>query len=145
MSTNQSSWPESGQFLRHQHGISVAEAHTFLLAKHPQRRGARRNGCIRRLGWWKLPLTEANLYLIVIHFFPLLLPNTHVLPCCRPSSWPVSILHLRIQNFQSDRELKLVWSQGEEWPTESRSTCTKWNLILTLSALYSRRNKWNVP
>ena len=35
--------------LRHQYGISVAESQTFLLAKRPQRRGARRNGCFRRL------------------------------------------------------------------------------------------------
>ena len=34
--------------LRHHYGISVAEAQTFLLAKRPQRRGARRNGCFRR-------------------------------------------------------------------------------------------------
>ena len=34
--------------LRHHYGISVAEAQTFLLAKSPQRRGARRNGCFRR-------------------------------------------------------------------------------------------------
>ena len=38
MSTNQSSWPDSGQILRHQYGISVAEAQTFLLAKRRQRR-----------------------------------------------------------------------------------------------------------
>ena len=49
MTTNQSSRPDPGQILRHQHGISVAEVQTFLLAKRPQRRGARRNGCIRRL------------------------------------------------------------------------------------------------
>ena len=66
--------------------------------------------------------------------------STHVLPCCRPSSWPVSI-----QNFQSDRELKLVWSQGGEWPTDSRSTCAKWNLILLFPPLNRRRKKkWNV-
>ena len=35
--------------LRHQYGISVAESQTFLLAKRPQRRRARRNGCFRRL------------------------------------------------------------------------------------------------
>ena len=29
MSTNQSSWPDSGQILRHQYGISVAEAQDF--------------------------------------------------------------------------------------------------------------------
>ena len=48
-STNQSSSPDSGQILRHQYGISAAEAQTFLLAKHPKRRGARRNGSFRRL------------------------------------------------------------------------------------------------
>ena len=35
--------------LRHQYGISVAESQTFILAKRPQRRRARRNGCFRRL------------------------------------------------------------------------------------------------
>ena len=35
--------------LRHQYGISVAEAQTFLLARRPKRRGARRNHCIRRV------------------------------------------------------------------------------------------------
>ena len=48
-STNQSSSPDSGQILRYQYGISVAEEQTFLLAKRPKRRGARRNGCFRRL------------------------------------------------------------------------------------------------
>ena len=36
--------------LRHQYGISAAESQTFLRAKRPQRRRARRNGCFRRLG-----------------------------------------------------------------------------------------------
>ena len=31
------------------YGISAAESQTFLLAKLPQRRRARRNGCFRRL------------------------------------------------------------------------------------------------
>ena len=35
--------------LRHQYGISAAESQTFLRAKRPQRRRARRNGCFRRL------------------------------------------------------------------------------------------------
>ena len=35
--------------LHHQYGISEAELQTFLHAKHPQRRRARRNGCFRRL------------------------------------------------------------------------------------------------
>ena len=34
---------------RHQYGISVAESQTLILAKCPQRRGERRNGCFRRL------------------------------------------------------------------------------------------------
>ena len=38
MSTNQSSWPDSGQILHHQYGISVAEAQTVLLAKRRQQR-----------------------------------------------------------------------------------------------------------
>ena len=41
-STNQISQPDSRQILRHQYGISVAESQTFLLAKHPQRRGTRK-------------------------------------------------------------------------------------------------------
>ena len=41
-STNQRFWPDSGQILRHQYGISVAESQTFLRAKRPQRRRARR-------------------------------------------------------------------------------------------------------
>ena len=32
---------------RHQYGISAAESQTFLLAKRPRRRRARRNGCFR--------------------------------------------------------------------------------------------------
>ena len=35
--------------LRHRYGISAAESQTFLLAKRPRRRRARRNGCFRRL------------------------------------------------------------------------------------------------
>ena len=35
--------------LRHQYGISVAESQTFLRAKRPHRRRARRNGCFLRL------------------------------------------------------------------------------------------------
>ena len=35
--------------LSHQFGISVAESQTFLLAKRPLWRGARRNGCTRML------------------------------------------------------------------------------------------------
>ena len=48
-STNQLFWPDSGQILRHQCGISVAESQTFLRAKRPDRRRARRNGCFHRL------------------------------------------------------------------------------------------------
>ena len=48
-STNQRFWPDSGQILRHQYGISVAESQTFLRVKRPQRRRTRRNGCFRRL------------------------------------------------------------------------------------------------
>ena len=76
---------------------------------------------------------------------PLSPGSTHVLPCCRPSSWPVSILHLRVQNFQSDSELKPVWSRGWEWPTDSRSTCTKWSLILIFPPLNCRRKKYYKP
>ena len=44
-SVNQSAiWPDSGQILHHQYGISVAESQTFLLAKRPQRQRTRRNG-----------------------------------------------------------------------------------------------------
>ena len=35
--------------VRHQYGISVTESQTFFLAKRPQWRGARRNGCFRSL------------------------------------------------------------------------------------------------
>ena len=35
--------------MRHQYGISVVESQTFLRAKRPHRRRARRNGCFRRL------------------------------------------------------------------------------------------------
>ena len=35
--------------LRHQYGISVAESQTFLLAKRPHWRRARRNGSFRKL------------------------------------------------------------------------------------------------
>jgi len=48
-STNQRFWPDSGQILRHQFGISFAESQTFLRAKRPHRRRARRNRCFRRL------------------------------------------------------------------------------------------------
>ena len=48
-STNQRFWPDSGQILRHQYGISVAESQMFLRVKRPQRRRERRNGCFRRL------------------------------------------------------------------------------------------------
>ena len=34
-STDQGFWPDSGQILHHQYGISVAESQTFLLAKRP--------------------------------------------------------------------------------------------------------------
>ena len=35
--------------LCHQYGIFATESQTFLRAKRPQRRRARRNGCFRRL------------------------------------------------------------------------------------------------
>ena len=35
--------------LRHQYGIYVTETETFLLAKRPERRGVKRNGCFCRL------------------------------------------------------------------------------------------------
>ena len=38
--------------LSHQYGISAAESQTFLRAKRPKRRRARRNGCFRRLSYW---------------------------------------------------------------------------------------------
>ena len=46
MLTNQGSWPDSGQILRHQYGISVVEVQTFLLAKCSKQRGERWNGYI---------------------------------------------------------------------------------------------------
>ena len=39
--------------LRHQYGISVVESQTFLQAKRPQRRRVRRNGCFRRLRFFR--------------------------------------------------------------------------------------------
>ena len=50
-STNQCFWLDSGQILRHQYGISVAESQTFLHVKRPHKRRVRRNGCFRRLSW----------------------------------------------------------------------------------------------
>ena len=47
--TNQCFWPDSGQILCHQYGISVAESQTLFLAKRPQRRRVRRNSCFRWL------------------------------------------------------------------------------------------------
>ena len=40
--------------LHHQYGISVPESQTFLIAKSPQPRGARRNLCFCRFtkNWW---------------------------------------------------------------------------------------------
>ena len=38
--------------LRHQYGIAAPESQTFLRAKRPQLRRARRNGCFRRLLLW---------------------------------------------------------------------------------------------
>ena len=37
--------------LRYQYGISVADTQTSPLAKCPKGRGARRNGCFRRLSY----------------------------------------------------------------------------------------------
>ena len=56
-SFNQHLWSDSRQILRHQYGISVAETQTFLLAKRPQRRGARRNGF-----FGKLPFVSKMVY-----------------------------------------------------------------------------------
>ena len=51
MSTNQGSWPDSGQNLRHQYGISVAEAQTFLLTKRPHWRGAGETALFTGQSW----------------------------------------------------------------------------------------------
>ena len=48
-STNKRFWPDFGQILCYQYGISVFESQTFLRAKRPQWWRARRNGCFRRL------------------------------------------------------------------------------------------------
>ena len=45
---------------RHKYGIYVAESQTFLLAKRPQRRGASRNGCFRRLRFFKNKNLKSN-------------------------------------------------------------------------------------
>ena len=63
-STNQRFWPVSEQILRHRYGISVAESQTFLRAKLPQRRRARRNGCFRRLHFWEWHILQK----ILLHF-----------------------------------------------------------------------------
>ena len=42
------------------------------------------------------------------------LAYTYNIPCCRQSSWPVSILLFHIQNLPCDREHKLVLSQHGE-------------------------------
>ena len=65
-STNQRFWPDSGQILRHQYGNSVAESQTFLLAKRPQGRRARRNGCFRRLGFFDFVKFTENIRLLAI-------------------------------------------------------------------------------
>ena len=44
----------------HKYGIYVAESQTFLLAKRPQRRGASRNGCFRRLRFFKNKNLKSN-------------------------------------------------------------------------------------
>ena len=56
--------------LRHQYGISAAESQTFLLAKRPRRRRARRNGCFRRLGFFNFKAFKStnNHMLIRIKF-----------------------------------------------------------------------------
>ena len=126
--------PDSIEFL------SLRRRPFFLVVRSKEKRLLSQARIIKNYRWQK----QTRIYLWHI-FFPILVvklrKNIHLLPCCRPSSWPVSILHLRIQNFQSDRELKLVWSQGGESPTESRSTCTKWNLILIFPALNRCRRK----
>ena len=52
--------------LRNQYGISVAELQTFLLAKRPWRRGARRNGYIRRLRCSDLTFTVCSFVTIIM-------------------------------------------------------------------------------
>ena len=49
--------------LRHQYGISATVSQTFLRAKRPQRRRARRNGCFRRLA----KTCHYNIVLNLIH------------------------------------------------------------------------------
>ena len=66
-STNQRFWPDSGQILRHQYGISVAESQTFLLAKRSRRRRTRRNGCSRRLRISVIVHLSASDKLAVVH------------------------------------------------------------------------------
>ena len=55
--------------LRHQYGISVAEWQTFLRAKRPQRRRARRSGCFRWLcfrQWSTIFLRCFMIFLILV-------------------------------------------------------------------------------
>ena len=52
--------------LRHQYEIYVAELQTCLLAKRPWRRGARRNGYIRRLRCSDLTFTLYSFVTIIM-------------------------------------------------------------------------------
>ena len=68
--------------LRHQYGISVTESKTFLRAKRPQRRGAMRNGCFRRLAIVQTllphPLPPANVSFPLPAIFHFVSSGTHI-------------------------------------------------------------------
>ena len=71
--------------LHHQEGISVAESQTFLRAKRPQRRIARRNRCFRRLCSAQ-PTNE----LLEGHFeFPFILIGKSTMAFLTGQSWHV--------------------------------------------------------
>ena len=85
--------------LRHQYGISVAESQTFLRAKRPQRRRARRNGCFRRLLFLLfLPYFLLNLFTWQEKFLLFLrfLLNSRT---SRSPSWPFLFVSVEFVKF----------------------------------------------
>ena len=103
-STNQRFWPDFGQILRHQYGISVAESQTFLRAKRPHRRRARRNGCFRRL---------------------------HVYRKRQRSDSAWEFLKIEIEQIKTAQK---ILSKGETWSRGTNSSLTfDVNVILNLS------------
>ena len=103
-STNQRFWPDFGRILRHQYGISVAQSQTFLRAKRPHRRRARRNGCFRRL---------------------------HVYRKRQRSDSAWEFLKIQIEQIKTAQK---ILSKGETWSRGTNSSLTfDVNVILNLS------------